>query len=88
MATVAHRYMRRWELEKRLTMMFSAKRFQLVVTNYTEEGRGDDPDANLALFYVRVTGGFGDIHVGTWHKGKRNGWIFQSAYKLFKGAVA
>ncbi len=90
MANVANRYQRRWELEQRLTTMFSAKRFTLFVNDFTEEGYGDEATAKLALFYVRVkgTGQTVDHHVGTWHKGKRSGWIFQSAYKLFKGATA
>jgi len=86
MANIANRYTRRGDLEQRLTTMFSGPRFKLFVNDFTEEGYGDDDVAKLALFYVRMKGG--DRHVATWHKGKRSGWIFQTAYDLFKEDVA
>ncbi len=86
MATIAHNYTRRGDVEARLTTMFAADHWDIVANDFTEEGRGDDGPAQLVLYYVQrdhvVT------HVGTWHKNKRRGWIFQTAYDLFKEKVA
>ncbi len=86
MATIAHNYTRRGELETRLTSMFTAARWDLVANDFTEEGYDQDPSSKLVLYYVTADGVA--THVATWAKGKRRGWIFQSAYDLFKEEVA
>jgi hypothetical protein len=99
MAKIAKRFTRRGDTEGTLLNMFCGDvRFILFVNDFTEEAYGDDDsDAKLALFYVRVTAEDGDdvpplrkdcdVHVGTWNKTTRKGWIFQTAYDLIKEAA-
>lgn len=93
MAKIEQRYTRRWELELRLTTMFPEGRngYILFGNDFTEE------DTPLALFYVRVETPAGDapplrkdcdVHVGTWNKKTRKGWIFQTAMDLHQESVA
>ncbi len=81
---IAHDFKRRGELETRLTTMFAAERWELVANDFTEEGYGREAAQPLVLYYVQCDGVA--THVGTWAKAKRKGWIFTSAYQLFKVA--
>jgi hypothetical protein len=97
--TIAKRFTKRGDMEGTLLNMFHEDdRFILFANDFTEEAYGDDKAAKLVLFYVRVKATDCreapplrkdcDVHVGTWNKTGRKGWIFQTAYDLIQEEAA
>ena len=96
MANIGRTFSTKYGLEGQLQTMFANEdRFVLFANDFTEEGFGDEAPQKLCLYYVRVKANVDvggppqkradiDVHVGTWAKGKRKGWIFTKSYELLR----